>query len=801
MKAWSRPAHRFVRGLRAMAALAVAACSPAEPAPDALHVTIRTETGAVPESYRVVLARSDSTVLAQSCPSATSDDSIGCTAGGVVLRAVEAGAELTVKARGHGFVTHPLSAEALRAGTLRVELPELAPFETNAHYSTGISEEAGIDAFLELAASETTELGPVHSVKFYIADLRGSPRLYLQNTQNHPLHYDFARLVLGVAASREQFAQQTYRGENRSALAGTLIYRPELRFETASVGAELRGAVTLEFLLIDDLSPALALTAHRLLEERLGFLRLEGAEQRLVYLPATSSREQALAAEIERFRAREALFAANAELYAGVEQQILNPGIAYGTLRRLTPEELATTLVSFRDLVVLPSLPDDLPLVGGTITDDLQTPLAHVNLAARARGTPNLALRGASTDPRIEPLLGELVRFEVNENGFSLAETTLEEAEAFWESRAREPLVPDADTEFDGLPGFESLGFEDSLRVGVKAANLAELRGLLGEDAPEGFAVPFSAYHAYMTENRVTEALCAEARADCEEEGRAASLCDAALERCDASAADGASFYDFVDRFLDDSELAVDTALREACLDTVRYLVKHGAIDPEFAARLDGRVEELFGTAQVRLRSSTNAEDLPGFSGAGLYESVSAEIGGRLPSSRIRDVWASVWLFRAFEERAFWNIDSRAVRMAVAVNRAIDDEAANGVLITQNLLDPDVPGYYVNVQLGEIEVANPAGGAVPEIFAIVPGLPGTTEIVRERFSSLSPDTPLLTDAEIGALHATAERVQSHFAPLYERSPADLALDIEFKLYGPERRLLVKQVRPYSVSAW
>nr|PZN18074.1 MAG: hypothetical protein DIU78_23425 [Pseudomonadota bacterium] len=198
---------------------------------------------------------------------------------------------------------------------------------------------------------------------------------------------------------------------------------------------------------------------------------------------------------------------------------------------------------------------------------------------------------------------------------------------------------------------------------------------------------------------------------------------------------------------------------------------------------------------------TSHALVLPWSQGRGLYQPGPRKYGVGLPSSRIRDVWASVWLFRAFEERAFWNIDSRAVRMAVAVNRAIDDEAANGVLITQNLLDPNVPGYYVNVQLGEIEVANPAGGAVPEIFAIVPGLPGTTEIVRERFSSLSPDAPLLSDAEIEALYAAAERVQTHFAELYERSPANLALDIEFKFYGPERRLLIKQVRPYSVSAW
>jgi hypothetical protein len=301
-----------------------------------------------------------------------------------------------------------------------------------------------------------------------------------------------------------------------------------------------------------------------------------------------------------------------------------------------------------------------------------------------------------------------------------------------------------------------------------------------------------------MSENRVTAEHCTAARTDCEAEGRSPALCAAASSRCDRAATTEESFYGLAGRLLADPELAVDTGLREASLDGLRYLVRYGRVDPGFAAALDARVEELFGAAQVRLRSSTNAEDLPGFSGAGLYESVSAELGSdRLPSSRIREVWASVWLWPAFEERQFWNIDQAAVRMAVAVHPSVDDEAANGVLVTRNLLAPGSPGHYVNVQFGEVEVANPENGAIPEIFSIVPGPNQSVQIVRQRFSSLSPDAPLLTDPELVQLADAADRVQAHFAPLYDVPVNELALDLEFKFHGPERRLSIKQARPYS----
>jgi pyruvate,water dikinase len=751
----------------------------------------------LPSRYRVVLAKPDSSVGAVSCPGG-GDRQFRCTARGVAIESLEAGSTLTIKPSGYEFVSLPVTAEQIAEGRMQVTLAPLATFEASDAYRTGFDREGGADAFAALAVETQTEFGPARSVKFYVSGFGQTPQVYFQNTRRYPLHYDFARFVLGVGASRPIFEQNTYHGENRTALAGTLIYYPELELPRAS--SALTAPIALEFFPSDDLTPAQAMNAHRLIEERLLWLGLDGSDERLLYVPAGSAQEAQLAEAEADFAAQDALSARVSELYAGVEQQILNPGVAYGTLRLVTPEELSDMVVSFRDLLVLTRLPNDLPLVGGTITEELQTPLAHVNVAARARGTPNLSLRGAASDPRIVPFLDQLVRFEVTAEGFSLRAATLSEAQAYWDSRAGDPLVPEADEDFSGLPDFDELGFADSIRVGVKAANLSELRHLLGDTAPAGFAVPFSAYHAYMSQNRVTTALCGAARADCEEEGRSEAICAAAETRCAASAAANDNFYGLLERLLVDAELPTDTALRDASLNTLRYLVHNGTVDPDFALSLDARVMEIFGERKVRLRSSTNAEDLPNFTGAGLYESLSAFASGdRRASARIREVWASVFSFPAFEERTLWNVEHRAVRMGVAVDEAIDDEVANGVLITRNLANPGSEGLYVNVQQGEVEVTNPENGAVPEIFSIVPAPGGGVQVVRQRFSSLSPDVPLLEDDEVNALAEAADRVHAHFAPLYGGAGGTFALDLEFKFHGPSRKLVIKQARPYVTA--
>jgi phosphoenolpyruvate synthase/pyruvate phosphate dikinase len=228
-------------------------------------------------------------------------------------------------------------------------------------------------------------------------------------------------------------------------------------------------------------------------------------------------------------------------------------------------------------------------------------------------------------------------------------------------------------------------------------------------------------------------------------------------------------------------------------LASLRFVIENTPVSAEFGQLLDGRISEIFQDAKVKIRSSTNSEDLPNFSGAGLYESFAARATGEKAASRVVPrVFASVWSFRAFEERAFWNIDHTAVRMGCAINEAFTDELANGVLITQNIADPTTYGMYVNVQKGEASVTNPAEGALPEIFSVLADT--NYQVARERFSSLSPDAPILSGDEIKALYDAGDLARAHFAKLYG---TEVVLDIEFKL-TPEHEIVFKQARPYKI---
>jgi hypothetical protein len=759
-------------------------------------VRIETADGAAPARYRVVVAgggagaarRAVTCVDGQGAP----DGPLGCAPGGVSFDGAPAPTTITVRAPGWRTVAAAPFASVVTLGALPA-------FEATADFRTGVTAEDGIEAFRALAFRAQTDLGAAEIVKFCIRDVGGRGDVYFQNTRRHLLHFNFARQFMGFPGSQTDFYRAAYQGEGRTWMAGSLIYYPAAAAESAALGGLLTAPVALTFFPSDDLTPAQAALAHRLIEERLGFLGLDGGALRLVYLPAGAAQEAALRAAVGDFARADAGWVTQTELYGGLTEQLLNPGVAYGTLRRMSPEELAVSVVSFQDVLLLTRLPNELPVVGGTITEELQTPLAHVNVAARSRGTPNLALLGAAGDPRVAPLVGQLVRFEVADGGFTLAATTLPEAQAFWDARGGEPFVPEADLEREGLLPFADIGFADAVAVGAKAANVAELSHLLGAQAPSGFAVPFRYYEMFLATATVTRSRCDAAQVDCLEEGRTAAVCNAARALCEPPEG-GQSVRAWLESLLAHPSFAADSAVREATLDAVRHVLRHVRVDPAFAAELDAAVAAAHGTRPVRLRSSTNAEDLPGFSGAGLYSSVAARGGDDPASAEIRKVWASVWNWRAFEERAFWGIDHLAVRMGVAVHEAFPDEAANGVLVTQNIADPTTLGMYVNVQQGETSVTNPEGGALPEIFVLVPAPGGGgVQVQRQRFSSLSPGTPILTDAEVRALYSAAGAVQEHFAPLYGVDPRGLVLDIEFKFHGPERALFLKQVRPYHTA--
>jgi hypothetical protein len=99
--------------------------------------------------------------------------------------------------------------------------------------------------------------------------------------------------------------------------------------------------------------------------------------------------------------------------FADLRYQPLTRAVGYGVLRFVPAGELAQAELGPRVILVTDDVPNDIPFVGGLITEAFQTPLAHVNVLSQARGTPNMALRDARSDERLQPLFGKLVRLEV----------------------------------------------------------------------------------------------------------------------------------------------------------------------------------------------------------------------------------------------------------------------------------------------------------------------------------------------------------------------------------------------------
>ena len=677
-------------------------------------------------------------------------------------------------------------------------------FIQNDDQYTGFYKQDGYESFRKMSYTSKTEMGASYLVKFVISDFgTDSAEVHFMNSMKYLYHFDFAEKVLGDTRSLAVFNEETYFSAEKNTVAGTLAYY-----------ASVDSMIAMTFFPTDYISPKQVADSYKLIEERMLFLALNGTKNRLFYMPAGSTAEKAAAEYADEFKKADILVFTHAELFGDVAMQIMNTGTAYGTLLKLTAAELDTAIVSSHDILILETLPAEIPLVAATISKDAQTPLSHVNLAAQARKTPNIAFNGNELPDSLLALCGKLVKLEVKTNSYTVREATLDEAQAFWNKNVREPITLTYDLSDSGFVDFANLSFKASKLVGVKAANLAELHKLLPENTPDGFAVPFYHYSHFMDYAQVTEELCGRSFEDCGKEGRSSEICSQVKNACistlrqaqsavsretEPAVAPRASLRGYITNIIAREDFKTDTRLREAVLDNVRYMFKHIPVDKTFGDSLDAKVRTLYGEAGVRLRSSTNSEDLENFNGAGLYKSVKATAREKdLPSDEIRKVWASVWSFKAFEERTLWNIDHMSVQMAVAVHEAYPNEVANGVIITQNIADYSVAGIYANIQVGETSITNPEGGELPEIISIIPSPPPARGVqsVLLQHSSLSPDSLILTDGEIYMLYQMVMRIQSRFAVLYNEYSDALALDIEFKVMGEDRKLIFKQVRPY-----
>jgi phosphoenolpyruvate synthase/pyruvate phosphate dikinase len=246
-----------------------------------------------------------------------------------------------------------------------------------------------------------------------------------------------------------------------------------------------------------------------------------------------------------------------------------------------------------------------------------------------------------------------------------------------------------------------------------------------------------------------------------------------------------------------------DPGYRKRALAELRAAVVAAPLDPGLARALADQAAALSGGAGagVFVRSSTNAEDLPGFNGAGLYDTVPNVVGAAALADALKQVWASVWNLRAYEEREHFAIDHRRVYGAVLVQLGIDATAA-GVLVTAHPTDPsEKTTYTINAKSG-LGMRVVEGKKVPESLLydfhnrglrILSRSDEDTMLVFDRRGGTREvpnphrGKPILTDARARALGGAARAITAVFPP-------DRPLDLEWLFKGDE--LFIVQARPY-----
>ncbi len=585
----------------------------------------------------------------------------------------------------------------------------------------------------------------------WIVDREDGDAVYFIDPDKYTLHYYFARDFLSRAdktpvGTLAEFNILNYRRPNRRFLLGKLVEYVDQDVHTIELAAG------------DTADADMIVAGFRTVAARTDL------EDVLRYRPVSADQEELLPEIGRRIRT-----IATDEVFRNQLYQPLNPGVGYGTLRFRRTSTLGGQPLAPTDLVVLDRVPNELSMVAGIITAEFQTPLAHVGVLAKTRGTPNMALRDAWDDDRLRPFDGQLVRLEVTPQDFTVELADPADAQAYWESlRPAQVQVPQHDSVTTPMFDVTRSTLVEVTRIGAKAANLGELYRIQTADfrplpLPERpFAVPFAHYAQHLTAAGVfpeIDALVADYQA-----GRVAPL---ELERR---------------------------------LFAIRWAIYRAPIAP---AVVDGVIALAAARwpadTRLRVRSSTNVEDLAEFTGAGLYTSAGMRVSdGREAIARaLKTVWASAWNRQAFVERDFYRVDQREVRMGLLVHPAQEDELANGVALTINQFSDVRPAHYINAQVGEVSVTNPTGDAVPEqiLFYTWYEEPEYEVISRSSLMSWTTDWPsataVLTDAELEELAGYLEAIHLRYRTLYPGH----AVDAEWKLM-PGRQLLVKQARPF-----
>ena len=597
-------------------------------------------------------------------------------------------------------------------------------------------------------APNSAKFSEVEAVKVVVHTKTG--KIYYINSAYHDYHVTFCQEVLGYSNNGVQFNYDNYTLVNpREYLMGTIN-----RFKSL-------GLYSLEFSVADNITPDQIST---LLQKIYGSFSL--TKEVLVFLNTSRLRE--LKEEL-KFPSIDA-----ATLYAGQNLQILNDGKTYGKLS-LSIDHTGG-YPNYYDIVVIRGTPDDLPPVAGVITTDFQTPLSHITLLCQNRGTPMFAQKNCFLDSTLLKWKDQFVSLIVNEAGYQLYASDSVSVMLYWDKiiKNKKKIVLSKNLSDKRLIPIGELGLKDISRVGGKAANFALMRKTIKDKQltlkfPEAAAaIPMFYYEQHM-------------------------------KNCGADT--------LLKELVSIKKQSYELQELQVRLYSIQKRILSRPVDSTLIKQVEKWMNQ-HGYTSFRFRSSTNAEDLDGFNGAGLYMSKTGVVNHPKKSieKAIKTVWASAWSFRPFMERDYFGIDQQSVAMGVLCHRNFENEIANGVVITKNLYRPNYRGFVINSQYGETSVVIPPDSAICEQVICYSDkndtFYGKKSIVEYlSYSNILPKgtNKVLLDSEINRLTREIAVLKKVYYDLKKPKETfyNYGLDLEFKIVGPNREIYIKQIRPFK----
>jgi hypothetical protein len=470
----------------------------------------------------------------------------------------------------------------------------------------------------------------------FVIDRKNKNKIYYVNKKRYSFHKDFVNGNYLSLESGREFFENNYLKPNRRFILGTIAYQTPVKKWTYEFWE-------------GDLIPAEQIQLTGDIINKTFFTRV-------AFKPNSLRQDEASVSlsGVERVL--------QSDIASSQEYQALNVAKGLGRIHVITKLDDHVEIGS-NEILVLNEVPIQLPPVAGIITSQPSTPLSHINLLAKGWGIPNAYVKNATE--LFKQYDGWWVSLETRRDNYSIKKADLDQLREY-QRRIKERtdlMRPRYSLTEKRLASLSEQRRASIVAFGGKSANLGEVLNarLPGIIVPNGFTIPFYYYDEFMQHNKFDQEIYG---------------------------------------LLNDQKFVHDPAYRREKLTAMRERIKSGEFDPDLRDEILKKVSAEYAGKGLFVRSSSNAEDLPNFSGAGLYTTVPNVRGDQALIDAIKTVWASLWNFEAYEARERANVDHSKVFMAVLLQEGINSESS-GVMITTDPFDAENRGaIYISAKRG-----------------------------------------------------------------------------------------------------